>query len=248
MPRDALQKNGSLLRSRKISMLSSTLEHGVNAYALSAAAAGVTVLACSIPAAAAPVCKVSTATLSGGAATFALNPAQQPVIPFNVAQTFSSPSTHATFAFSQAFFTPNTPGAQVVVASNALPANLAAGASIGPAQKFGKGQLYGLLFTYRPWYRNATSHKGNFKFGQINFFGFEFSINRQTHYGWVRLQVTKGLVTHILGWGYETAADTPILAGACGASSAGSASPASLGALALGSEGLPLRRRKSPIQ
>jgi hypothetical protein len=244
MPIVGRKEDRASRQKRKLSTICRSLETNLSAYALSAGAAGVAVLACSAPAAASPVCTVSTATLSGGAATFALNPALQLVMPFNLAQTFSSPSTHVTFAFDQAFFIPNTPGAQIVVAANNLPANLASGASIGPAAKFGKGKDFGLLFTYSPWRRNENNHRGNFNFSEINYFGFEFSINRQTHYGWLRLQVTKGLVTHILGWGYETAADTPILAGACGSPKTAKITPASLGALALGAEALPLWRKE----
>lgn len=227
--------------ARAASNLSWPLERHLTTYAFAAGAAGVAVLACAAPADAAPVCHVSTATLSGGATTFALNPALQTPAPFNLAQTFSDVSTVSRLAESRAFFTPNTPAAKIVIAANGLPADLAPGSSIGPAANFSKAQSYGLLFTYNRFYRNKNSHQGNLKFGPINYFGFEFSINRQIHYGWLRLQVTSE-TTYILGWGYETTPNTAILAGACESESGANTSPMTLGALALGAQGLPLLR------
>ncbi|MGA8761987.1 MAG: hypothetical protein WB562_03775, partial [Candidatus Sulfotelmatobacter sp.] len=90
----------------------------------------------------------------------------------------------------------------------------------------------------------------------------------QTHYGWLRLRVANLNGFHypsllLSEFGYEPTANTAILAGNCSASAASegpspgpqpakseeklrSAAPASLGLLALGSEGLPLWRRKRP--
>jgi hypothetical protein len=240
--------DGTARRRRHSLNLSLQLERHLSTYAVAAGAAGVALLACAVPADAAPVCHVSTATLSGGATTFALNPALQIPAPFNLAQTFSEVSTMSRLAESRAFFTPNTPGAKIVIAGNGLPADLAPGSSIGPAANFSKAQSYGLLFTYLFFYRNVNSHLGNLKLGPINYLGFQFSIDRQIHYGWVRLQATKGWTTHILGWGYETAPNLGILAGACNSESASNPLPATLGALALGSQGLPLLRKSNPRQ
>jgi hypothetical protein len=97
-------------------------------------------------------------------------------------------------------------------------------------------------------------HRGNFNFAKDNYIGFQFSESGQVHYGWARLRVTfhsgagakPFTVTHILGYGYETTPNTAIAAGSCSADEKANAEPknsvnmqsASLGLLALGSEGI----------
>jgi hypothetical protein len=246
----------SMRSPRPVSKLPDSLHHRLGGYALAAGAAGVGVLACSVPADAAPVCgNLSVKLLYVD--TYAFNPAAQTVPPFNIAQTFENISSLSNTFWNRGFFTPNSAGANVVLGPNRLPANLASGASIGPNGQFGKGQSYGLLFTYGPNNGGKQNHhRGNFNFNTLDFVGFKFSLAGKTHYGWVRMQVTLGIgggntlatFTHLQGYGYESTPDTAILAGSCTASTAQNGSPASLGALALGSEGLPLWRRRSPNQ
>jgi hypothetical protein len=133
-----------------------------------------------------------------------------------------------------------------------------------------------LTYGYGPSGRGGEKHhKGNFQFGQANYFGFKFSVEGQVHYGWVRLSVTlgrgldgKAVFTKIESYGYEASPNTAIAAGSCTASAdkpkanasrenssaddnAGvsvaseARAPVALGLLALGSEGLPLWRGKS---
>jgi hypothetical protein len=252
--------------------LSKQLENSIAAYGLAAGAAGVAALALVTPAEAAPVCKVLSTELTY-TATFAFDPANQPVAPFNIAQsfhTFSSLSTST--GVNRGFFTRNLPGAEIVVSSKGLVADLAPGARIGPGGRFGKGRSYGLIFTFTP-YSGATSqhHRGNLRFGQTNYFGFLFLISGQAHYGWIRLESTivrnrstPWIDTKIRAYGYESSPNAAILAGSCSAvgesdrrdsaTSSGSATasgakrtnnatqPASLGTLALGAQGISLWR------
>jgi hypothetical protein len=235
--------------------LSAALHRSLSAYALAAGAAGVAVLACSSPAEAAPVCKNLNVILFG-TNSYALNPGGQTIAPFNIVDTFNNPSSNSFGWWNRAFFTPNSAGANAVVASNKFAADLAAGASIGPGAKFGRGESYGLLFTYGygPTGRGRLKgHHGNFQFEHANYFGFEFLLSGQVHYGWVRLQVTIGrgtdglaTATHVLEYGYESTPNTAIGAGSCAASASSTApgsAPASLGLLALGNSGLPLWRQ-----
>jgi hypothetical protein len=253
------------------SMLCGTVHQHLNGYVLAAGAAGVAILACSVPAEGSPICHQIGFTLLG-TDTYSLNPAGGLVAPFNIAQTFSSPSTHSSFAFGRLFLTPNFPRAEMAIAENDLPADLPAGASIGPGGAFGKGQSYGMLFSTNRFY-----HRGNLKPGRINYFGYRFLISGKIHYGWVRMTESgnyMGSQTQILASGYESTPDTAIAAGSCtsvspstsavpaphngtsvsssdqAGSSASAASPtsdtsqpASLGMLALGVQGLPLWRR-----
>ena len=247
------------------------LRHRLDSYALAAGAAGVALLACSVPATAAPVCKSISVELLG-TGTYAFNPARQRFAPFNIAQTFESISSHTSTAGNRAFFTPNSAGANGLLATNGLPSDLAPGARIGRGAKFGKGQSYGLLFTYGPGAGGTRKqHKGHFQFGQINYFGFKFTVSGQTHYGWVRLQASANnghSTTHIDAYGYESTAGKAIRAGACSALDSAGTNPSltksgvgaertgtshvsrlpetvqagSLGLLALGANGIPLRR------
>jgi hypothetical protein len=65
----------------------------------------------------------------------------------------------------------------------------------------------------------------NFKPGQVGYVGFQFSLQRQIHYGWVRVQVSKhgrNLPSLVLSeFGYESTPNTAILAGSCTASASG---------------------------
>ena len=258
MKRDDNMTKASEPRSRAASQLSEPLQHRLSAYAIAAGAAGVSVLACSVPADAAPICTTLSVKLVS-VETYALNPAGQMIPPFNIAQTFEDVSSQSNSFWNRGFFTPNSAGANALLGPKGLPANLASGASIGPTGQFGKGQSYGLLFSYGPNNNGGYSHhRGNLKFGKtIDFVGFEFSLAGKTHYGWIRMQVmlgkgggfnTTATFTHLLGYGYESTPDTAILAGSCIAARPENPPLASLGTLALGSEGLPLWRRKSPIQ
>jgi hypothetical protein len=225
-----------LSRERQPSKLPEALHRHLNSYALAASAAGVALLACSVPACAVPVCKNLSVTLAG-TDTYSLNPASQRFPPFNIAQTFENISSLTTNFWNRGFLTPNSQKAMELLGANGLPAALASGASIGPGGHFGKGKSYGMLFSYGPLNGGTKKHhQGNFQFGQTNYFGFRFSISGEDHYGWVRLKVKfgqgfDGTATYlrIRGYGYETTPNTAIRAGQC------SAEP-SLGALPISNE------------
>lgn len=241
-------------RSKTPATLSSRLENNIGAYALAASAAGVAALALVAPAEAAPVCKTPNVVLTY-TATFGLDPAGQLAAAFNVAQSYHTFSTHTSTGVNRGFFTPNLPGAEAVVSSKGLVADLASGANIGPGGQFGRGATYGLIFTFIPAY-GATSqhHLGNLRFGRTNYFGFKFLNSGEAHYGWLRIESkiirgrrTPSVATRIVAYGYESSPNTAILAGSCtvaSAATAGDSAPvASLGTLALGAQGLPRWRR-----
>jgi hypothetical protein len=257
--------------------LPESLDRRLNNYALAAGAAGVALLACAAPAAeAAPVCKTVSVPLFRSA-TYPFNPAGQSIAPFNIGQSsvlFTGSGYSSSFVdWNRAFFAPNSLGAQVSVDSKGLPADLASGAQIGPGGDFGKGNSYGLMFTYgkgpgpNSGAGTISRHQGNFNFQQKNLFGFQFAQAGKIYYGWARLQASiqkyqgyQRTRIALLGYGYESSPNTAISAGSCtdapnGTSSArlvttpsGSAaesvpSGAALGMLALGNSGLPLWRK-----
>jgi hypothetical protein len=188
-------------------------------YTVAAAAAGVATLSCVVPAEAAPVCTTTNIDL-GYLGSYMLNPANQKFAPFIAAETFNNISTMSRTAQYVGFFVPNTQNAAVVAKSN-LAVPLAPGSVIGTGQQFSVPKSYGLLFTYRPFYRNVSHHKGNFTFNQPQFLGLKFSVGSETHYGWARIvwRIQKGTRSAVLvtGYGYETTPGQPITAGACGA-------------------------------
>ncbi|HEV3306195.1 MAG TPA: hypothetical protein VGZ91_07125 [Candidatus Sulfotelmatobacter sp.] len=254
-------------RAKSAAPLSDALSRRLNAYALAAGAAGVAVLACSTPAEAAPVCKTVGAQLTR-TSTFPLYLIDPAIPAFNIAQ-----GTNATFRsgtltgigtifwWNRGFFTPNTAGANVLLDNNRLPADVAAGAEIGPGGNFGKGTSYGLLFTYGKGQLSFTGggtklrHEGNLNLTQNNYIGLQFTEAGAVHYGWARLAITfqdggsdvKHAVTNILGFGYESTPNAAIDAGSCGAGEqvstdtpdpSSASGGASLGTLALGSAGI----------
>lgn len=213
----------SLLHARPAHDLPEPLQRRLSSYGLAASAAGVTLLACSVPAGAAPVCKSLSVKLLG-TDTYVLNPASQQFAPFNVAHTFWNGSSLTNGFWNRGFFTPNSAKAVTLLGKDGLPAALTAGENIGPGGYFGKGKSYGLLFSYGPLNGGTKKqHQGNFDFGRNdNFFGFRFPISGKNHYGWVRLKVTfdpgfDGTATtvHVLGYGYESSPNTAIRAGEC---------------------------------
>jgi hypothetical protein len=199
------------------------LHRRLNCYALAAGAAGVAILACSVPVDAAPVCTKLHIDLVG-TGTYALNPAHQRVPPFNIAETYNNVSSLLGGSWNRGFFIPNWVGAMPLLGANNLPADVRSGASIGPRGNFAKGPSYGMLFTYGIGKGTINHHKGNLQFGQSNYIGFKFGVAGESHYGWVRMNVTfearadgKMGTMHIHGYGYETTPNKAIHAGQCSA-------------------------------
>ena len=142
---------------------------------------------------------------------------------------------------------------------------LVRGAKIGPSAHFssdnnteieGSHANFGYTRSGKSYYNKTSAGYwgGNAK---NRYIGVKFLINGQTHYGWVRLTVTIGphtpIAATITAYAYETVANKVIKAGTLTSASSTAAkadvgatrsSNASLGMLALGSDGLPLWRRE----
>jgi hypothetical protein len=150
---------------------------------------------------------------------------------------------------------------RIAQSSKGFAAALAMGAPIGPNQTLEKtnrlpmvethGFRYGSTFTgvysrhvYGPWINNTQSR----------YLGVGFTIDGAIHYGWIRVAVVlqfERVQATITGYAYETVASQKIHAGqlteeASALESAPMAQP-SLGALALGSPGLELWRREDSV-
>jgi len=255
-------------RVKQRAHLSQALQESLNAYAVAAVSAGVAVAACALPAQGAPICKNPSAEIHSSNA-FPLNPSGVVPAPFFVAQStlqyfFGTTGVSSSRWWNRGFFTPNSNQAKVLLASNGLPANVAPGAEIGPGGEFGNGASYGMLFTYGKGNFSHVQgggtrqkHRGNLSLTQDSYVGFQFSQSGSPHYGWARLAVSiikngvsKQTVLHVLSFGYESTPNTAIAAGSCseseqadsGSPSSPASSPASLGALALGSAAIQIKR------
>lgn len=95
-----------------------------------------------------------------------------------------------------------------------------------------------------------SSYEGvrGFWLNSRGYLGLRIKIDKEWHYGWARLRVRKASAL-LTAYAYETIANKPIKAGQTRGDSESGAqlhSYASLGALALGSQGLPLWRREEP--
>jgi hypothetical protein len=110
-------------------------------------------------------------------------------------------------------------GASDLLATNSLPRGLAGGEVIGPKGHFGKGNSYGLLFTYGNYQGGTINrHNGNFPFPKPGYLGYKFSISGRDHFGWARLRVDiqkPHTVTKLLAFGYETVPGEAVHAGSC---------------------------------
>ena len=132
------------------------------------------------------------------------------------------------------------------------------GAGVGPSAQFGNGDFTVEISNGRDKSSHPYSQHliGNWGGNPTNrFMGVRFSIDGQTHYGWVRLQIKTGkgkfLSGTITGYAYETIANKKLEAGVSSDDPAenarASCNPGSLGMLALGFDGLAMWRRENAI-
>ncbi len=141
------------------------------------------------------------------------------------------------------------------ILSSALP--LVRGAKIGPSAQFSN-----LNFANIEESQEGRQFSGLWGVTSKNrFLGVKFLINGETHYGWIRLTVNtdkNGLLAGtITGYAYETVANKPILAGTAGTATTDKTTTEvqgpdgiqrqygpSLGMLAAGADALPIWRRE----
>jgi hypothetical protein len=227
--------------------LSESFTNHVNAYALAAGAAGVTLMALT-PAADAEI----IVTQAHGNipinkfVSIDLNHDGIPDFRFIL-------STFAYHSFNGTLLVKPQGGGGVIASGGGYAAPLAQGADIGSRQIFTKGKHLNLVRSAGFHYNSVSSRDvfGPWLNVQNGFLGVEFLINGNTHYGWIRFTVstTRNITATLTGYAYETVAGQAIQAGqlsdeaSAPAESAPLAQP-SLGMLALGSFGLALWRRE----
>jgi len=241
--------SGSMGPRRK-QPLSQPFNTRLNAYAVAASAAGVSLLALVKPA----------------NAEIVFTPANAP-IPFD--KNVSVDLNHdgipdfRFFFYSTAYHSfngsvnvrPRGVGA-VITTANGYAAALNQGADIGPGQAF-KDKRLDLVVSHGFEYGSSQYNRGVFGpwvGAQDLYLGVQFPINGQTHYGWIRLSVQskeRPLQGTITGYAYETVANQPIHAGATGDEASIpknllQAAKPTLGMFALGAQGVALWRKEEP--
>jgi hypothetical protein len=244
--------NHSSKGPRSKQQLSESLLAHVNAYALAAGAAGVSIMALTQPADAEIIVTHANGNIPiNKYVSIDLNHDGIPDFRFLL-------STFAYHTFRGTLLVQPQGAGGVIASVGGYAAPLSLGASIGPAQAFTKGKHLNMArsagFDYFSS-RYSRNIFGPWENVQNRFVGVEFLISGETHYGWIRLTVnftTRLPKATLTGYAYETVAGQTIQAGqmvdraAAKVESAPQRTP-SLGMLALGSEGLELWRRDDSL-
>lgn len=245
--------------ARVPSQLSESMHKRLNAYALAAGAAGVSVLALAQPAEAkiAYTPAYKKVLTNGGPAFLDLN--HDGVNDFYLTNVLGGRST------TQFWVLKVVPGHgnQIFGGSNGggyfVASDLSAGKAIGPnKQHFGAATI---MYRMGLYYSHTIGSWGNV---HDRFLGLRFLIKGKVHYGWARLNVSsvhgKSLTATLTGYAYETIPGKAIIAGRTKGpdeieNSADQLNPtaltvpalpsATLGMLATGAPGLSIWRRES---
>lgn len=250
-------------RARKTVDLSDPVHQQLDAYALAASAAGVTLLALSQPSAA-KIVYTPTHQIIGKNSSYplALDHKTADFIISNSNCSYGSRCNSVRYAHL-AVFAASWPWSGNEVESTGsnqyLAAALKAGARISGARRFFRGvsmasQFLGFTVTH-------TRTRGAWVNVSDRYLGLKFKINGKFHYGWARLsvKVIKGqfkITATLTGFAYETTPGKAIIAGATkGADDAEPAAslnrhapePATLGALARGAPGLSIWRKEESV-
>jgi hypothetical protein len=255
-PADSFKKTSSNHLNRQIGL-----------YSLAAAAAGVSVLALSHPAAGEVVVTRKTIPIPLVPADM-LHPvkislANNGIDDFGFNLTVASANgTEPDFFRSVTFYGLNAGNSLLGTSTfSAFALALPRGAKIGPSDAGASGSFLPIgAVIEQSLGVTGRGFKGHWGGNPKNrYLGVRFLIDGQTHYGWVRLTVTTNPNLHgqymsakITAYAYETEANKPILAGTTESSTADLAVPEniqnptgpSLGMLAAGADALPLWRRE----
>jgi hypothetical protein len=134
------------------------------------------------------------------------------------------------------------------------------GVPVGPGEKFA-GSYPVMYYKVLGYYGKPSSYAwvGPWANVKNRYLGVKFSVSGTTHFGWVRLSTSKTHNPVISGYAYETIPNVSIKDGAVsGTAEVGSilpsdlegpvATPASLGMLARGAEGIAIWRRDEAVE
>ena len=219
--------------ARAPSLLSSSLHHRLNAYALAASVAGVGVLALAQPAEA-RIVYTKVNFRFGFGQVYHIYFTHQGREDFGIQnRTYNS----RTFILNAYAPVNNRVWVQSEKSSRRFAAALPAGVRISGS----KFNTSGPLDFYMATVANSTFSGGPWKDVHNRYLGFEFRLKGKTHYGWARLSVETTKTTldaTLTGYAYETIPNKPIIAGKTHGRDG-----ATLGRLAQGASGVSNRRK-----
>jgi hypothetical protein len=258
---------------RESAAFSASIYHQLHMYALSAGAAGVSLLAVT-QAAEAKIVYTKAHQVIGANGVYNLDLNHDGTVDFLIQQIGYCNSTTCN-GFQRWLLAKEALGNAVEgsIANQSMhfAAALNPGAQIGPRRRFIHGGNNGesMIFVWEDQDFQTLHTYGKWIDLNSRYLGLKFKIGKETHFGWARLSVhdSNGNITAVLtGYAYETVPGKAIVAGqtevtasadATGSAKSGASAakaelvgpgsvsqqPASLGALALGAQSVPPRRR-----
>jgi hypothetical protein len=250
-------------RPRKTANLSASVHHQLNMYAVAASAAGVGMLALAQPAEA-KIVYTPAHMVIGRNSKIALDLNHDGKSDFNFQETFIT-TTSVGEAHSLILSVLPAHKANQIWGMDHHASALPAGVRVGPKGRFSYAKKTLAVDVYQDGTGGSGTCGGLWNNVKHRYLGFKFSINGKTHFGWARLNVAcitqfgnhqiNGLLT---GYAFETVANKPIITGKTkgpddieerpdAALTAPIAKPSTVGMLALGSQGIPLWRRKESL-
>jgi len=250
------------------SLLSESLHRHLSSYALAASAAGVSLLALAQPSEA-RVVYTKTHQAIGWNGVYELDLTHHGTIDFLIQEVGGSTSGLGVNALLAQGALGNSVLGSTTNGNASVAAALTEGSPIGPGQGFLKAKYPGDVMAHIWNTERYSGTSGRWWNVTGRYLGLKIKIDGETHYGWARLGVKRNrgfkITATLTGYAYETIPDKGILAGqTAGRGSDSTTSPASanpdvnpphpaetrsakrptgsLGALALGHQGLPMRR------
>ncbi len=242
--------------TEKVRNLAPPYQQQLTAYALAAAAAGVSILALTARSEAEIVYK-QTHRVIGDGASFNLDLTGDGTVDLTIENKHHHHCTSDGFCSSTQFLNVKMAGANQVVYNVYGAVAMKPGMQIGPKNVWrgGTQNMAVMLGSF------GTSGVGGSWVNVNNrYVGVKFEIKGQTHFGWVRLnvkvQVPQIITATLTGYAYETIANEPITAGQTkgrdntnvkeptASLAAPSREPLTLGVLALGARGLSIWRQE----
>jgi hypothetical protein len=238
---------------RKSANLSESFQQQLNAYALAAGAAGVSLLALVQPSEAKIVYRHLDLKIPYNS-RFGLDLNHDQIFDFRFSNSFFTSSFSASARFGVVGLRKN----QVIVSTGGCASGLAPGKRVGPGEHFGKPSFRYLMAQLVSHHTNSTTQtKCPWSNQKAAFLGLKFLFKGKIHFGWARLKMTfdKPVINALfIDYAYETIPNKAILAGHTHELEHSGIEepngylttppPAVLGTLALGARGLATWREK----
>jgi len=225
-------RSEGVMRSRVTAALDARLERNLVAYAMTASAAGIGVVALSQSAEAKVI--YTPAHIAIGMNGYSLDVNHDGITDFKFVESTGC-------SLSSCYNTMRVAGGVIITQRSLYAAALRRGAKIGSKKVFSFGYAR-LLSVFSS--SSKTYARGPWVNVKKRYLGLEFKVKGETHFGWARLNVHvygHQINTTLTGYAYETKPYTPIIADNRGSTTGAGpdvpGEPASLGHLALGASG-----------